>query len=185
MTKKPSQGTVRLSRVGSMKRDDAYRKRVVDRVSNWVTVLSLIFIFAGFVEAKQMEITIGGLRLILITTIIGVVLAFFVCLALVIRFPFIKQASLILRLSLFFLASLGFSCLAMATASYLNRTFAEQQTFCKQVSIEHNASSEMGCYRNSRKIRLLYVVIDVEPSALKLRRISGSRFPKAQQSCWN
>ena len=49
--------------------------------------------------------------------------------------------------------------MAMTTASYLNRTFAEQQTFCKQVSIKHKTSSDMGRFRNSRKIRLLYVVI--------------------------
>jgi hypothetical protein len=169
MRKTPHQEASCGSRVFLKEQDALYQKRVVDRISNWVTLISLGVLLVVYPETKQMEITIGGLRLTLITTIIGAILACFVYLSFVKRFPFLRETSLMLRISVFIMAALGCSGLAMGTTSCVNRTFAEKQTFYKEVDIKKKASGSLNRYRNSPKIRLLYVVMDDKTERIEVR----------------
>jgi hypothetical protein len=167
--RKESQGVPGTNDVGAMEPERLHQKRVVDRIVNWVTVVSLGLLLVVYPEAKQMEITIGGLGLTLITTIIGVILACFIYVSFVRRFPFLKETSLMLRISILFMVVLGSSGLAMGTTSYINRTFAEKETFYKEVRIKKKASSSRNRYRNSSEIRLLYVAIDGKTERIEVK----------------
>jgi hypothetical protein len=148
------------SSADSLERDKLYQERVVNRIANLVSVAFLVLLFVVYPEVKQMEITIGGLQLTLITIIVGVVLASFICFAVVRRFPFLRETSRILRLSLLFMVAVGCSASTMGAATYINRTFAQKRTFYRQVRIKEKASSSRNRYRNSSQIRLLYIAIE-------------------------
>ncbi len=136
------------------------QQRVINRIASVVVAISILLLIVGTREVENLERTIGGYHLALVSSIFGLLQGYVAYLAITRRYQFLKESSALLRLSLLFMIGLGTCSLSVGLASYLNRAYAGKPLFYRDVTVTYKASSARTRSPNSSEVRLIYFKLD-------------------------